>query len=135
MTVEPVHPDLVKVALDRVSGYQFEGFANAFYANLVGVRFVPLGGMKDGGADAFAGDTVLEERGTPTVFFQASIEVDFRSKIKRTVARLREFGREPRELTYLTSRTVRYVDTEERDLSRALDVTVRIRDARMSSRM
>lgn len=126
---EPIHPDLVKIALDRVTGWQFEDFANSFYAGLVGARYVPLGGVKDGGADAFEGDPVKEEEGRPTIFFQASIETDYRSKIRRTIKRLREFGRDPRELTYLTSRTVKYIDSEERELSRDLDVTVRIRDA------
>ncbi|SDX98418.1 hypothetical protein SAMN05660209_01740 [Geodermatophilus africanus] len=129
MADEPIHPDLVKIALDRVTGWQFEGFANSFYASLVGVRFVPLGGNKDGGADAFDGDPVKQEEGRPTIFFQASIEADYRSKLRRTVKRLREFGRDPRELTYLTSRTVKYIDAEERELSRELDVTIRIRDA------
>lgn len=128
MTDEAIHPDLVKIALDRVQGWQFESFANDFYSALLGVRYVPLGGTKDGGADAFDGDYIREEIDRATSFFQASVETDFRGKIRRTAKRLREFGRDPRELTYLTSRTVKYIDAEERALSVELDLTVRIRD-------
>lgn len=52
----------------------------------------------------------------------------YRSKIRRTVSRLREFGRQPSELIYAASRTVKFADNEERALSRELDCTVRIRD-------
>lgn len=129
MPDEAIHPDLVKIALDRSKGWQFESFANDFYSAVIGGRFVPLGGMHDGGADAFHGDYVREELGRANSFFQASVETDYRSKIRRTIKRLKGFGRDPRELTYLTSRTVKYVDAEERALSIELDVTVRIRDA------
>ncbi len=124
---EPVHPDAIKIALDRTGGWQFEAFAQEFFAKLLGTQFVPLGGVKDGGADGFIGDGLHKEPGAET-YFQASIEVDYRSKIRRTVARLREFGRQPSELIYATNRTVKYTDTEERSLSRNLGCTVRIRD-------
>lgn len=129
MAVEPVHPDLIKIALDKASGWQFEAFANDYFSSLVGVKYVPLGGMHDGGADAFAGDMVLVQDASSVDFFQASVETDYRSKIRRTVQRLRDFGREPAQLTYLTSRTVKYTDQEERALGLELDVTIRIRDA------
>jgi hypothetical protein len=128
MTDEAIHPDLVKIALDRAQGWQFESFANDFYSSLLGVKYVPLGGVKDGGADAFDGDYVREEEGRASSFFQASIETDYRGKIRRTVKRLKQFDREPRELTYLTSRTVKHIDVEERALTVELDVTVRIKD-------
>lgn len=127
MSREPVHPDNVKIALDRASGWHFESFAQDFFAKILGVNFAPLGGVGDGGADGFIGEGIHHEVGTE-MYFQASVEVDYRSKIKRTVSRLREFGRHPAELIYATNRTVKFVDTEERALSRELDCTVHIRD-------
>lgn len=130
MPAESVHPDLVKIALDKVEGFQFERFVQDFYSTLVGASFVPLGGMRDGGADAFEGDVVYEEVGAPRAFYQATVQEDFRSKIRRTVARLRDVGRDPRTLVYVTSRTINLPDAEERSLSRELDVGIQIRDAK-----
>ncbi len=119
--------DVVKIALDKAEGFPFERFANAFYGPLIGTSFVPLGGTKDGGADARDG-TLYEDGTRSEHYYQASVEADAESKIRRTVARLREFGREPKRLTYLTSRTVKYSDRAERALTAELDVTIDIRD-------
>lgn len=120
VSTEPVHPDLVKIALDKAEGFQFKRFVHSFYSTLVGASFVPLGGMRDGGADGFDGDAVYEEVGTPTAFYQASVQEDYRAKIRQTGRRLREVGRDPRTLVYVTSRTVSLPDAEERSLSREL---------------
>ena len=66
---------------------------------------MPLGGVRDGGADARDG-TVFEDGTRSETYYQASVEVDTEGKIRRTVARLRQFGRDPRHLIYLTSRSV-----------------------------
>ncbi|MGA8400222.1 MAG: hypothetical protein WB697_10060, partial [Stellaceae bacterium] len=92
-----IDPRLAEIALEYVDGAAFEHFFHAFGAEMFGTAFVPLGGMHDGGADAFGADPIYE--GRPTHFFQASIEQDFVDKIKRTVARLRSVGRDVRTLT------------------------------------
>jgi hypothetical protein len=130
VSTERVHPDLVKIALDKVEGFQFERFVQSFYSTLVGASFVPLGGVHDGGADGFDGSTVCEEVGAPKAFYQVSVQEDHRAKIRSTVARLREVGRDPRTLVYITSRTISMPDAEERSLSRELDVAVQIRDVK-----
>lgn len=130
MSTERVHPDLVKIALDKVEGFQFERFVHDFYSTLVGASFVPLGGLHDGGADGFDSEAVCEEIGAPMAFYQVSIQEDYRAKIRRTVSRLREVRRDPRTLVYITSRTVSLPDAEERSLSRDLDVAIQIRDAK-----
>jgi hypothetical protein len=45
MTAEPVHPDLVRIALDKVEGTEFERFVNAFYPAISGSSFVPWAGQ------------------------------------------------------------------------------------------
>ena len=127
MPSEHIQADVVRIALDRVEGFPFERFANAFYSSMVGVSFVPLGGLKDGGADARDG-TIFEDGKRAETYYQASVEVDTEGKIRRTVARLKEFGRTPRALVYLTSRSVKYSDRVERALTDELDVTISIRD-------
>lgn len=124
-----VDPDLVDIALQRISGSQFEKFSNMFFPPLLGVDYSPLGGMHDGGADAFGGDQVHERNGKAGVFYQASVQQDAKAKIRSTVDRLREFGRHPQQLTYLTSQTVPTIDVIEDDLGEDKDVVVRIRDA------
>lgn len=128
MAVNMISEDVIRIALDKAEGFVFERFANAFYAALIGATFAPLGGVRDGGADA-RDVQVFEDDGRPESFYQASVEVDAEKKIRATVKRLREFGRDPKILTYLTSRTVKYTDRVERALGNELDVTVQIRDA------
>lgn len=127
MGEEHTPTDLVAIALDRVGGFEFERFVNSFFPALVGRQYVPLGGVKDGGGDG-ADEPVHEEVSRTTSFYQASVGAEVDEKIRRTVARLREFGRDPRFLTYVTARTVKYIDTVEAALTDELDVTIRIRD-------
>lgn len=127
MTTDRVHPDHVRIALERVEGTPFENFANGFYSSIVGTRFVPLGGYKDGGADARDGQ-IFGDATDPGTFYQASIEEDSEAKIRRTISRLKEFGRTPKNLIYLTPNIVRYSDRVERSLTNELDVTIAIRD-------
>jgi hypothetical protein len=128
MPVNTVSTDLVRVALERAEGTPFERFVNDFFPAIAGGSYVPLGGNKDGGADGYEG-TIYERVERAGSYYQASVEADPEAKIKRTIARLTEFGREPKRLTYVTNQTVRYVDTVEAALSEELDVTVVIRDA------
>ena len=123
-----IDPTLVDIALERVSGTQFEQFCNEFFPSLLGVDYSPLGGMHDGGADAFGGDVVHERTGRAGHFYQASVRKDTKVKIKDTIARLRQFKRKPSHLTYLTSLMVPHIDILEDTLGEDLGVTVRIRD-------
>lgn len=122
-----VDPRLVEIALANVEGAAFERFFQAFYPAMSTAEFVPLGGMHDGGADAFGGDRVFEGKHKATDFYQASVQVDHRAKIKQTVKRLREFGRDVRRLTYVTSQNIVALDKDEEELTRELDLTIRIR--------
>lgn len=97
-------------------------------------EFVPLGGLHDGGAEGFDAnnhelepETFFED--STSSFLQISKEVTVRSKIRRTVKRLREYGRNPNILTYLSSQIIPIIDKEERLLSKELGCIIRIRDA------
>lgn len=128
-----IDPRLVLRALPEVGTWQFEKFGEIFYGSLQDREFVPLGGMHDGGAEGFDSDnnelepeTFFDEGGTN--FLQISKEATVRSKIRRTVKRLREYGRDPRVLTYLSSQVIPDIDKEERLLSDELGCRIRIRD-------
>lgn len=121
-------PDLAEIALTRISGTKFEDFTNSFFPSLLGVEYSPLGGTHDGGADAFGGDVVHERIGRAGHFYQASVQVDTKAKIRSTVKRLREFGRNPNTVVYFTSRVVHAIDVLEDTLGEELSIVVRIRD-------
>lgn len=117
-----VAPNRAAEALAVVEGFPFERFVSDFMSALLGSEFVPLGGVNDGGADGLLADA----KGR---FLQTSIRDDVATKIRHTVKRLREFGREPKQLIYVSSKEVRFPDTIEDELTTELDVTIRIRDA------
>ncbi|MFD3685758.1 hypothetical protein ACFWTE_13195 [Nocardiopsis sp. NPDC058631] len=122
-----IDTNLASIALDRVEGFAFESFVNDFFPHVIGSRFVPLGGVKDGGADGFEGESIFEKENSAHHFFQVTVQEDHRSKIRRTVKRLREFGREVHSLTYVTSRDIKHIDKEEDELGDELGVNIRIR--------
>ena len=87
-----------------------------------------MGGHHDGGAEAFTEPGLFE--GKADHFWQASIEQNHRSKIRRTVKRIVEFGRTPKQLTYCTPLIISNIDGEEDSLSEELGVRIRIRDGK-----
>ena len=123
-----VDHSLIEIALARVTGRDFEKFVNAFLPAIVGIEYMPLGGVHDGGADAFV-DAGLHEGKQPDTFYQISIQENHKAKIRHTVEQLRNSGREPRSLVYVTAQTIRLIDKDEENLTRETGVFVRIRDA------
>ncbi|GLK16917.1 hypothetical protein [Herbiconiux flava] len=122
-----VNTERVAFALSKVEGFPFERFVNDFWSGLNGAAFVPMGGVKDGGADGF--ETVPLQDSAGRVFVQTSVRIDAEDKIKATVARLRAVGRNPVSLTYICARPIKLSDQLEDELMKELDITVRIRDS------
>jgi hypothetical protein len=123
---EAIPTEVARVALAAAEGGPFENFGTAFLAQLLGASYVPAGGTADGGSDGF--ESVFEDGSRPGVFVQMSVTNDFKAKIRHTVNRLAEAGRDPKSLTYLTSLVVANPDLHETDLTDELDVSIRIRD-------
>lgn len=126
--METVDPRVIEIALSRVGGTDFENFAQGFFAATLGVDYVPMGGFHDGGADGALDDHVYEAAGTQK-FMQASITSEPKAKIRQTIRRLREFGRDPRSLMYATSRKLTLIDQLQEELSDELDCRIVIREA------
>jgi hypothetical protein len=122
LKLENIKPELVQIALDKVDGIAFEKFAQDFLSALQGRDFVPVGGVKDGGADG------LYDSGNKRSYYQFTRQENHREKIRKTFERLKGFGREVKNLYYLTSRLIPHIDKEEDLLSEELDINVRIRD-------
>ena len=127
MASQLVNIEQVNIALDRVDGPTFEKFILAFYPAFAGEGFIPLGGIKDGGADAFLSRSIFEGS-VPFYYYQISVQEDYRSKISLTIKRLHEVGRNPKVLIYITSKRVKQLDLEEVQLSEKLGTNIRIRD-------
>lgn len=126
----PIHPQVLAVALDRSSGQVFEDFVHELEAALIGAGYVPVGGVADGGADGVVLDHLSYDKDRPGHYLQTSIVPKVQTKIKKTVERLRQVGREPQIITFFTNREVGNVEQVEYDLTDELKTLVRIRDRR-----
>ena len=126
--MQAVEHKLVEIALTHVPTGDFEKFVNMFLAAVLGPDFIPMGGVHDGGADAFR-DLGLYETRRPGTFYQTSIQENHKAKITHTAKRLREVGRDPKTLIYVTAQFVKSLDQDELSLSNDTDVFIRIRDA------
>jgi hypothetical protein len=116
------------LALEHCGTSEFEKYSQTVIGALIGPSFKPLGGHKDGGADGFVDADIWEQTGKPNRFFQASKQLDVEKKIKDTIARLREVGRQVDLLYYASSQVVPYIEKLEATLSDELDVTIKIYD-------
>jgi len=130
-----ITPDLVlKTLKDNSDGFLFESFAQTFYSALTGNKFKPVGGLHDGGADGINEDVGLyEEEDKNTSFTQISIDKQPKTKIKKTIKRLMDYGRDVKKLTYLTSIIVPDIDKIEDDIFDEFSVRLSIRDAKYIS--
>lgn len=125
--METVDPRVIEIALSRVSGAHFENFVHSFFASILGADYVPMGGIHDGGADGALSSEIFELAGTQK-FLQASVTADPKTKIRQTIRRLREFGRDPSSLIYATSQKLALLDQLEESMSEEMECRVVIRD-------
>ena len=125
--LDTIDPRVAEIALSCVGGADFENFCQSFFASTLGNEYVPMGGHHDGGADG-----ALDERifGNDRMqkFLQASTSSDFKTRIRGTVRRLREVGRDPKSLIYATSVKLKQIDKIEEELSDELECRIIIRD-------
>lgn len=117
-----IHTEIAKIALEKADGHAFEAFAQEFLSVIEGKNFIPVGGFKDGGADG------IFDCGDGRAFYQITKQENHREKIRKTVDRLREFGREVKTVYYLSSRLIPHIDKEEDLLSDELNARIKIRD-------
>lgn len=132
MHTPEVNTKLAQIALNELNpteGFTFEKFANELLGVLEGPGFIPVGGVADGGADAVRVEG-LYEKDRPGVFYQMSVTDKHKDKIKKTLKRLEEFGRDTKRLIYVTSQTIGVFDKEEEELEDEFDVKIKIRDAK-----
>jgi hypothetical protein len=122
-----VADEAVAASLGRVDGDTFERFANEFLSAVLGSTFVPVGGRKDGGADGHLQSVLMDAR-RPKSFIQVSTDSNSKAKLFKTVRRLREVGRDPQMLLYVTSRSLTNSEQLAYDWGAELGVAIQIRD-------
>jgi hypothetical protein len=124
--VEMIDERLVREALLRVETGPFERFGQTFYGAVKDREFLPLGGFHDGGADGF-----VEVYGDETEknYIQITKQQTTTKKIRDTVQRLREYGRDPSVVTLITSQIIKDINKAQSKLSAELNLKSQIRDA------
>jgi len=124
--MQKISEKLIGYLLGNIDGFSFERLIQKILGSIYKDQFVTLGGIHDGGADGFF-RSVLENTQRTTNFVQISTQENVKVKIRQTIERLNNFGRNVKSLTYYTSRKLS-VDTLEESLSNELDITITIRD-------
>lgn len=119
-------PALVGIILDSVAGENFEIFGQALLNEVLGLQCEPSGGMHDGGQDGF----LRGIDGRPEQYIQISVRKDVEPKIRQTLERLKQSGREPTGLIYLTNQPLPNKDIIESRIAKETSVDVRIYDKR-----
>ena len=123
----PLSDTLLDYILSAADGARFERTIQELLALRDGDQFVALGGVHDGGADGLLRGC-NEEKERPGHFVQISLQENISAKLRGTVKRLREVGREVHSVTYWSGVRVAEIDILEENLSKELKVTVRIKE-------
>ena len=113
-------------ALDVIDPKNFESFVKSHWTAKEGNRFVPLGGVHDGGADGII--YPHDSRKDLPTYLQASIQKNFKTKIQDTDARLKETGKKYKGIIFCTNQKVSSVLDQESALSEKLGCIIQIID-------
>lgn len=128
--IHTIADDLFAYLMRGVSGARFESFAKLLFAQVFGEKFVPLGGIHDGGADGALSSYIQEVQGKIGTFVQFTTTADgaAKGKVIQTIEALRKAGREPKQLIYATSTSLPKSDVIAQDVYDTESVMVQFRD-------
>ena len=85
-------------------GYIFEKFGKDFLSASLGYNFIPVGGSKDKGIDAYR--HVFQRKDHEKIIFQLSTELDHEGKIYATIKKLNDNNIAFSKLFYVTNRKI-----------------------------
>lgn len=108
-------------------GFLFEKFAQDLLCQILGVEFIPLGGVHDRAMDGLEHSSKLKDE--ERTIYQISIEQNPKQKLIRTLTALKDNNIECSRLFYVTNKTVEQQDILEEELYKLFKVVVRCRDA------
>lgn len=105
-----VDKDAFELAISKIdNGNIFETFAKDFLAAALGYDFIPVGGSKDKGVDAF--QHIFHRKGNEKLIFQMSTELGYEEKIYGTITKLQENTISFSKLIYVTNRKINNAET------------------------
>jgi len=105
-----VDKDAFEHAISKIDdGNIFEIFSKEFLAAALGYGFIPVGGTKDKGVDAF--QHIFHRVGNEKIIFQISTELGHEAKIYSTIDKLTNNGIGYTKLFYVTNRKINNAET------------------------
>lgn len=105
-----VDKDAFEHAISKIDdGNIFEIFSKEFLAAALGYGFIPVGGAKDKGVDAF--QHIFHRNGNEKIIFQISTELGHEAKIYSTIEKLTNNDIEYTKLFYVTNRKINNAET------------------------
>lgn len=128
--ISRIDDKLFDYLISNISGARFEVLGKQLYSAELDGEFVPLGGTHDGGADGIILENQFSGKKAAS-FLQFSITArdQAKAKIKKTILRLREVGRDPKQVVYATNQELPLQDIWTSEFFDELQVFVQIRDA------
>ena len=125
--MDAVHADVFEFAMKKIKdGFVFERFAQDLLCQIVGQEFLPIGGVGDRGIDGL--EHCFTPKGVSRTVYQLSIEADSPSKIRNTLAKLRENDIDCARFIYVTNQIITDQDKLVESLYEEFQVTVIPRD-------
>lgn len=108
-------------------GFVFEKFAQDLLCEIIGVEFMPMGGVHDRAIDGL--DHTFCQKDDQATIYQISIQADPKSKLKGTLKALNKNGIACGRLIYVTNQMVEDKDVIIEALYKEFKTNVFIRDA------
>lgn len=127
-----VDKDAFEYAVSKIDdGYIFEIFGNDFLSATLGYEFIPVGGTKDKGVDAF--QHIFTRSKSEKHIFQLSTEFDHIGKIYGTIEKLKKNGIDFDRLVYVTNRKINNAERLIDEVFEKLKIHLTIYDIRWFS--
>jgi len=124
-----VDKEAFEYAISKIDdGYIFEQFAKDFLAASLGYNFIPVGGSKDKGIDAFR--HVFHRKNHEKIIYQLSTELGHERKIYATIKKLKDNNINFSKLFYVTNRKINNSDKLSDDVLEKTDTHLTIFDIR-----
>jgi hypothetical protein len=112
-------------------GNIFEIFGNDFLSATLGYEFIPVGGTKDKGVDAF--QHIFSRSNSEKHIFQLSTELDHIGKIYGTIEKLKNNGIDFDRLVYVTNRKINNAESLIDEVFEKMKIHLTIYDIRWFS--
>jgi len=126
--MKTIDPEAFVYLLSQIKdGFVFERFAQDLLCEIIGVEFVPMGGIHDRALDGI--DHSFIQKDDPATIYQISIQADAKSKLKGTLKALAKNAISCSRLFYVTNQVISDKDLIIESLYKEFKTNVVIRDA------